>query len=125
MRGDWGALSLQEGFTCADDEPLPMAFWPLNVCADVVDAAAACSTAIDATMPGTLRGYFLDDALLALADAEELLVDHRLSAAVDALFTALGLLSDAIDATEGSPVADPAARALELATHAVAAASAL
>jgi hypothetical protein len=102
-----------------------MPYWPLNVCADVVDAAAACSAAIDATPPGSLRAFFLEDALFALTDAEEHLVAHHSTAAVDALFTALGLLSDAIDATETVGVADDVTVALDLATRAVAAATAL
>jgi hypothetical protein len=102
-----------------------MSYWPLNVCADVVDAAAACSTAIDTTEQGSLRAFFLEDALFALTDAEEHLVAHRSAAAVDALFTALGLLSDAIDATETVGTADEVTVALDLATRAVAAATAL
>ena len=100
-----------------------MGFWPLNVCADVVDAATACVEAIDATPPATLRSYFLEDALTALGEAEELLVEHDLHPAVEALFRALGLLSDAIDASAAIHPADPASRALEFATHAVAVAT--
>lgn len=98
--------------------------WPLSICADVVDAATACSAALQEAPPASLRAMFLDEALVLLAEAEELLVGREMAEAVEALFAALGLLSDGIDAAEPSPHGDEAARALDLATRAVAAASA-
>ena len=73
----------------------------------------------------TLRWWFLEDALVALAEAEDLLVDGRRDEAIEALFAALGLLSDAIDATVDPVADDPANAALDGATRAVAAAARL
>ena len=117
-------VPVKAGVRRADDEDLHMQPWPLNACADVIDAAAACATALDTTPAETLRFCFLEDALVLLVEAEDLLVDHRRPEAVDALFAALSLLSDAIDAAEALRHDDPAAEALDLATHAVAAATA-
>jgi hypothetical protein len=88
---------------------------------DVVDAAASCAAAMARTTPATLRWWFLEDALVALSEAEDLLADDRSDDAVDALFVALSLLSDAIDATPGVVADDLAHAALDAATRAVAA----
>jgi hypothetical protein len=94
-------------------------------CDDVVEAATAVAEALGDTTPATIRWYFLEDALVALAETEDLLMDHRRREAVDALLSALGLISDAIEATEQALVADPAHQALDIATRAVAAATRL
>jgi hypothetical protein len=95
-------------------------------CDDVVEAAAALADGLARTTPATIRWYFLEDALVALAEAEDLLLDKRRKEAVDALLSALGLISDAIDATEpGGLGPDPATTALEAATRATAQAAQL
>jgi len=89
--------------------------------ADVLDAVAACSCAVVAERPDTLRALLLEDALGSLLRAERMLADCRRLQALDELFTALGLLNDAIDAAGVLPDDDPVLGALDAATHALAA----
>jgi hypothetical protein len=126
FRADSGdSAGVTEGLVRLGHEHLAMRDWPLNVRADIIEAAAVCDTAIAATPMGTLSAFFLEDAHTALSEAQYLLTEDDIARAIDELYNALGLLSDAIDASDVAPPVDLASIALTLASRAIAAASAL